>query len=403
VSRPPADRYEAFLFDLDGVLYRGDAEVPGAARTVSALRERGRHVVFLTNNSARTPERVAEKLGGIGIPAPPEDVVTSAVATAAMLRGETATAFVIGEEGVRKALADAGIEVLDGRPDGADAVVVGWDRSVDYAALRTASVLVQRGAKLVATNADASYPAPGGELWPGAGALLAAVETTTGSRAEAAGKPARPLFDAAVERAGTREALVVGDRVETDILGAEAAGLDAAVVFSGAAGPATLLEHDVSPVAAMADVGGLLEPRPLVRARPPEGRWAAVRRLVEEAGLPAEGDPEEALATEEDGEVVGTASVAASGGDGYLHSVAVREDLRGLHLGTLIAARGVRRALELGACRVHLVTEDGASFFSRLGFAPIGREELPGWVAERCRACSESATTMVWPADSAAR
>lgn len=403
MARLLADRYEAFLFDLDGVLYRGEAEVPGAAATIASLREGGKRVVFLTNNSARTPEQVAEKLAGLGIPAGAGDVVTSALATATLLRGRVRAAFVIGETGLRKALADAGIEVLEGEPEEADAVVVGWDRGVDYGALRTASVLVQRGARLVATNVDAAYPAPGDELWPGAGAILAAVETTAGAHAEAVGKPGRPLFDAAAEIAGTRDALVVGDRVETDIAGAEAADLDAAVVFSGAAGPADLLDHDVAPIAAMDDVRGLLEPRPPVRVGPAGEDADDAARLVEEAGLPGEGDQREALVARDGSEVLATASVAIRGPDAYLYSVAVRGDLRGLHVGTLLSARVVHAARSRGARQVLLLTEDAAPFFARLGFRETGRDALPGWVEERARACSESATAMEWIASSASR
>ena len=391
----PADRYDTFLFDLDGVLYRGDRPIPGAPDTLRALREKGREVVFLTNNSARTPEEVAEKLEGMGIPGGPSRVVTSAMAAASMLDG-LRSAFVIGEEGLRAALGAAGIDVLDGQPERVDAVVIGWDRSVDYDALRTASVLIQRGARLFATNTDPSYPAPGGELWPGAGALVAAVEATTGVRAEVGGKPQLPLFEAALDRAGARpeRTLMVGDRVETDLVGADRAGIDGAAVFSGASGPADLLDHDAPAVVAMDDVAGLLERRPIVRVGPPGDRADEARALAEEAGLPAEGGAEEALAATADGETVGTASVAVRDDVAYLHSMAVRPDARGLHVGTLIVAAAVRRAVGAGARASLLVTEDAAGFFARLGFEETEREALPGWVEERSRACSQSAVAM---------
>jgi len=174
-----ADRYDCFLFDLDGVLYRGDRAVPLAAEAVARLRSAGGRVVFMTNNSSRTPERVAQTLAGLGIGASPSEIVSSALATADLLASRGGgSAFVVGEEGIRTALSDAGVTVVDGQPERVDHVVVGWDRSADYAKLRTASLLVQRGAALVATNADPSYPAPDG-LWPGAGALLAVIVTTT--------------------------------------------------------------------------------------------------------------------------------------------------------------------------------------------------------------------------------
>ncbi|HEX6208744.1 MAG TPA: HAD-IIA family hydrolase [Actinomycetota bacterium] len=391
----PADRYDSFLFDLDGVLYRGDRVVPGAPETVAALRRSGGEVVFLTNNSSRTREAVAERLERMGIAADPSQVVTSAMAAASMLKG-AGTAFVIGEEGLRAALSAAGLEVLSGEPESADAVVIGWDRTADYEALRTASVLVQRGARLVATNTDASYPAPGGDLWPGAGALVAAVETTTGVRAEVGGKPQTPLFEEALRIAGmpAERALMIGDRVETDIVGAVRAGIDAVVVFSGAGTPSDLLDHDAPAVAAMNAVPGVLEPRPLVRIRPAGEGGEEARALADAVGLAAEGGPDEALVAEADGEDVATASVAIEEGTGYLHSVAVRPDARRLHVGTLVVAAGARRAAHAGASELLLVTEDAAPFFARLGFEETDRLGLPGWVAERSRACSQSATAM---------
>jgi HAD superfamily hydrolase (TIGR01450 family) len=185
-----ADTYDAFLFDLDGVLYRGADPVPHAAESLARLRSLGRRVAFVTNNSGRTPERVAERLGAVGIDADVGEVETSALATASILadRG-IRRAFVIGGRGIVEALGAAGIEVAGGEPAEVDAVVVGWDRDADYTKLRVASVLVEHGAALVATNADASFPAADRTSWPGAGALLAAVETTTGIRGDAAAAP----------------------------------------------------------------------------------------------------------------------------------------------------------------------------------------------------------------------
>ncbi len=231
---PLLERYDAFLFDLDGVLYRGADPIPGAPEAVAALREAGRGIAFVTNNSARTPAAVAERLAAAGVDASPEEVVTSAGATAELLAGRGCrSAFVIGEEGIRTALADAGIELRDGEPERVDAVVVGWDRGADYAKLRTASVLVERGAAFVGTNGDASWPAPDGSLWPGAGALLAAVATTTGAEPEIVGKPNAPLFHAAHARAGGGPPLVIGDRLDTDIAGAAGLGWDSLLVLTG--------------------------------------------------------------------------------------------------------------------------------------------------------------------------
>jgi len=257
-----ADRYDCFLFDLDGVLYRGDEAVPGAAEALDSLRGRGKRIAFVTNNSGRTPGAIAERLRRLGIDASPSEVVTSALATADVLAARgVRNAFVIGEEGVRRALADAGIEVVEGEPERVEAVVVGWDRSADYAKLRRAALLVQRGARLVATNADPAYPAADG-LWPGAGALLAVITTTTGAVPEVVGKPHAPLFLRAFERAGGGRPLVVGDRLDTDVAGARALGWDSLLVLTGVTDEARLATSEIRPTYVGRDLG-ILEEDPL--------------------------------------------------------------------------------------------------------------------------------------------
>lgn len=254
-----ADRYDCLLLDLDGVLYRGEQAVPAAPPTLAELRRAGARPVFLTNNSSRTPEQVADKLRGHGIQADPTEVVTSALATAELLaeRGG-GRAFVVGQDGIRRALEGAGIQVLDGSPERADLVVVGFDGSVTYERLKTASLLVQRGARLVATNPDASYPAPDG-LWPGAGALLAVVTTTTGAAAEVVGKPFAPLFESALRRGGGGRPLVVGDRLDTDIEGAVRLGWDSMLVLSGVSVRPELEGEGPRPTYVGQDVSALLE------------------------------------------------------------------------------------------------------------------------------------------------
>ncbi len=229
-----ADAYDAFLFDLDGVLYRGSDPVEGAPETIRALRSMGKGLAFVTNNSARTPRALADHLGSVGVEASHEEVVTSAMVTAELV-GERGlrTAYVIGGEGLRSALAGRGVEILIGEPRAADVVVVGWDSGVTYDALRIASVLIEEGAAFVASNADASFPAADGHAWPGAGATVAAIETTTGVRAEVVGKPFPPLLEAAHRAAGGGRPMLVGDRLDTDIAGAAGLGWDSALVLTG--------------------------------------------------------------------------------------------------------------------------------------------------------------------------
>lgn len=389
-----ADAYEAFLLDLDGVLFRGDQPIPAARPTVDALREAGKNLVFLTNNSARTPAQVVEKLRGLGIDAAAEEVVTSAHATAELLAreadGDARTAYVIGRDGVRSALEEAGIEVLDGEPSRSGFVVVGWDADVTYDALRRATILVRGGARLVATNADASYPAPGGELWPGAGAILAAVETASGARATVAGKPHPQLFETALARAGRRRALVVGDRIETDVAGAAAAELDAALVLSGVSGASDLLDHDALPRSLLPDVGGLLEAPLYPAPRPASQEEMPAVLAVTEAPPEAPARGAEGVWLIGDDPIFATATVEIRGEDAYVRGVATREDHRRRGLGALAVAAAVGDARRGGATRAWLLTEAAERFFAGLGFTTIDRAEIPSWIetgpAEGCPA-----------------
>jgi HAD superfamily hydrolase (TIGR01450 family) len=196
----------------------------------------------------------------MGIRAAPEEVETSALATATLLRGRAvARAYVLGEEGLRTALAAAGLTVVDGGSADAETVVVGWDRGFDYAELAAASVLIQRGASLVASNADASYPVEDGLVLPGAGAILAAIQTATGESAEVVGKPNAPIFRAALDRAGGGRPLVIGDRLDTDIEGASRLGWDSLLVLTGITGRADLGAATVRPTYVAEHLGELVE------------------------------------------------------------------------------------------------------------------------------------------------
>ncbi len=390
---PLLERYDAIVFDLDGVLHRGDRVVASAPAVLARARERDVPIVFLTNNSSRTPEQVADRLSDLGLPADPDEVVTSALATASMLEGEGVagrTAFVVGERGIRDALVAAGVRVLDGEPARADLVVVGWDRSADYAKLRTASLLVQRGARLVATNADRSFPAADG-LWPGAGALLATITTTTGANATVVGKPARPMFEAAARKAGARRPLMVGDRLDTDVAGAAGVGWDSLLVLSGTTRAVDLVPAVALPTYVASDVEALLHPR--TAARP---RMAAlddvdgIAALLASAGLPVDGVADRLGRTvilpgsggsapdggsHATGIPVATAAVVPVEGATYLRSVAVRPDVRGQGLGLLATAAALRLADPTAPA--FLVTDDAMGLFERLGFEPVQREEAP--------------------------
>lgn len=207
-----ADGAIVWVVDLDGVVWLSDQPIPGGADAVAAARAAGVRMLFVTNNSSMTVAQYVAKLGGMGIEAPADDIVTSAQAAASLLAAGT-SAVVCAGEGVREALAERGV---DARAEGpADAVVVGWNRNFDFAGLTAACRAVWGGARLVATNRDATYPTPDG-LLPGAGSIVASVVTATGVEPEVAGKPHQAIVDLLCRRAGGPVALVVGDRIDTD-------------------------------------------------------------------------------------------------------------------------------------------------------------------------------------------
>ena len=224
--------------DLDGVVYRGDTPIPGAADALRIVRAEGVGVVFCTNNSAHTVEHYRARLRRHGIDADPNEIVTSAVVCGEVLEARGlagARALVIGGAGLLQSVSDAGLVVPDDPdPSTIDVVTVGLDEAFDYNALRRAALALHAGAELIATNDDATYPAPGGLEWPGAGAILAAVEVASGGRAEVMGKPHPPMMDAVARRlADARRIAIVGDRPETDLRGGADQGWTTVLVLSG--------------------------------------------------------------------------------------------------------------------------------------------------------------------------
>jgi HAD superfamily hydrolase (TIGR01450 family) len=233
---PLVDRYDQLIVDLDGCVWIGDEAVDGSVEAVERLREAGKRITFATNNSRRTGEDYVRKLWGLGIKASLADVVTVGGATQHLL-AETRhglTAFVIGTEAMVNHVADAGLKVMNNTDlaTRVDLVVVSGTEQVTYDDLRTASLALRRGADFLATSRDPTYPMPDG-LWPGTGAVLAAVETASGREAAIVGKPEPQLFLTAVERMGPGQTLVVGDRLESDVEAAKRAKLDAALVLTG--------------------------------------------------------------------------------------------------------------------------------------------------------------------------
>jgi HAD superfamily hydrolase (TIGR01450 family) len=256
--------YDAVLLDLDGVVYLGPVAVPGAADAVAALRDGGVRVGFVTNNAARPPAAVAAHLVELGIPATPDDVVTSAQAAAQLLRarfGPAARVLVVGGAGVRDALTEAGLTPVDSADDDPVGVMQGWGMELTWNQLNEAAVAVHRGAHWVATNTDPTRPTDRG-LVPGNGAAVAAVRLAVDRDPEVAGKPYRPLMVETVHRLGARRPVFVGDRLDTDIAGARRAGLAGMLVLTGSHGPVDLLAATAEerPNHLGLDLGDLLRP-----------------------------------------------------------------------------------------------------------------------------------------------
>jgi HAD superfamily hydrolase (TIGR01450 family) len=234
---PLADEFDGLLIDLDGVVWIGREPVPGSPETLAALLESGKELVFVTNNPSRPPARYAEKLREMGVEVGEDRIVTAGMVTA-RLAGEAAGpgggAFVIGAPALKEMVAATGAAVLDGEAArAAGVVVVSGHRRFDYEELLTAKLALDAGAALVATSHDPTMPMPGGS-WPGTGAVLAAVETASGRRAEIGGKPERHLFEMALEAIGRPgRVAMVGDRIASDIDGGRAAGLTTVLVLTG--------------------------------------------------------------------------------------------------------------------------------------------------------------------------
>ena len=254
-------RYDQFIFDLDGCVWIGDEPTPGALEALETLRAAGKRVAYATNDPRGATEDYVARLWRIGIKASLRDVVTVGGATQHLL-AETRTgrtAFVIGTPALRKHVEDAGLKVLNGTDlaSRAEVVVVGGTEQLVYDDLRNAALAVRRGADFLATARDPTYPQPDG-LWPGTGAIVAAVEVASGGTAETVGKPEPQLMLTALDRLGDGRTLVAGDRIDTDLAAAAAAGLDSALVLSGGARREELEGLDPQPVAVAETLAALL-------------------------------------------------------------------------------------------------------------------------------------------------
>lgn len=258
------DPYDAVLFDLDGVIYLGPLAVPGAPEAVAGLAQAGKAVMYVTNNAARSADTVVKQLRGLGFMAGPENVLTSAQVAAAGLADVLAPGskvLVAGSASLAGLIAEAGLVPVADAEDDPVAVLQGYDPVLTWPMLDEVCLAIGRGAIWYATNDDASRPTERG-LVPGAGAMIAAVATAMGGSPTTFGKPHRPMMAEAIRRTGAQRPLFVGDRIDTDIVGANNAGMDSLMVFSGAHGKRELVACGPGerPTHIGADVSALLRP-----------------------------------------------------------------------------------------------------------------------------------------------
>ncbi|MFF5175434.1 HAD-IIA family hydrolase [Micromonospora sp. NPDC000089] len=263
------DGYALVVFDLDGVIYLIDRPIPGAVDAVARLRAEERTVAFATNNASRRSSEVADLLTGMGVPAEPREVLTSAAAAAELLRDRLpadAPVLVVGAEALRAEIRAAGLTPVARADEAPVAVVQGYGPQVGWVDLAEASVAIRAGALWVATNTDRTLPSGRGPL-PGNGSLVAALRHALEREPDVVvGKPEPALFATAARRAGAGRTLVVGDRLDTDIEGARRAGLDSLLVLTGVSDVPELLTAPESrrPTYVSADLAGLFDPAAVV-------------------------------------------------------------------------------------------------------------------------------------------
>ena len=233
---PRIRRYDQVLLDLDGCLWLGDEAVADAPAAVTALRDAGKALAFLTNDVRHTPEELVRKLWRLGFQAALSEVVTAGSALQFLLSGrDGGAAFVVGSQALVDHVAEAGLRIVNRTEfaSRADVVVVGGHDRFDFDELKIATQAVMRGAELVAATRAPTFPMPDGP-WPGTGAVLAAIETAAGRTASlVAGKPEQPMYETARDRLGEGRCLAVGDRLDSDVAGARRAGMDSALVLTG--------------------------------------------------------------------------------------------------------------------------------------------------------------------------
>jgi len=265
-TTPLIDQHDVALLDLDGVVYIGSDAVPGVPGFIAMAAEAGMRFGYVTNNAARTPQQVAEHLRHLGIAARDEEVITSSQAASRVLAGHLpagSPVLITGTSALALEVQTAGLRAVWSASDEPAGVVQGYSPDLSWSMLAEACVAIRAGALWVATNTDSTLPSPRGPL-PGNGSFVQVVAQTTGATPVVTGKPEPAMHAECVLRTGAQRPLVVGDRLDTDIAGAQRADVASLLVLSGLARPIDLLKAPdrQRPTYLAADLGGILEPAP---------------------------------------------------------------------------------------------------------------------------------------------
>lgn len=373
------DRYAALVVDLGGVVFRGEELIRGAGTFLRRSRRPRPPMVYVTNNSARTPQEWSELFGRNRLEVEPARVITSASATADLV-ARSGALYVLGEHGLRETLREAGAAIVPDAED-ADVVVVGFDRTLTYEKLRDAARAIERGARFVATNPDRTNPAPDGRV-PGTGATIAFLRAATGAAPEIVGKPMTGLFELADDLLGVDgPVLVAGDQVASDVAAARAMGWDAALVRSGIDDWSELIAAEATPTWVLDDLSDLDGPEPPIVRHAREADLSGIRERLEEASFDvagAAGRLQTTLVAESvDGRVVGTVAWELVESAAHLRAITVARDERRFGTGSHLVARVLQELRSTGVEWAYLLTPGADELFEKLGFWRVHRDRVP--------------------------
>jgi len=290
------DGFDGLLLDLDGVVYVGPEAIPHAVDSIISVSNRKMPVGYVTNNSSRSPQTVAEHLKGYGLTVPVDSIATSAQAAVALMQeslSDDARVLVVGGPGLREEVSGSGMLIVDSADDAPDAVVQGFAPDLTWRDLAEAAYAINRGAKFYATNSDLSIPTERGTA-PGNGSLVMSVTNATGQIPVSAGKPEPELFWHAAKRLGSHTPIMVGDRLDTDLAGAVSADMAGLLVFTGVTSAEDVVRAASSerPTHLSHDLRGLFAPHPFPERDGKGIRCGSARAEVDAGSIVLKQSPE---------------------------------------------------------------------------------------------------------------